>query len=60
MDGRILTILVTFLLPAVLIGVTIWQFASNPVAILLLVMVIVGGALYLLTYSDSFGAPTSS
>ena len=60
MDGRLLTILVTFLLPAVLIGVTIWQFASNPIAILVLVMVIIGGALWLLTYSDSFGAAMSS
>lgn len=60
MDGRILTILVTFLLPAVLIGVTVWQFSSNPVSILLLVMVIVGGALYLLTYSESFGAANPS
>jgi hypothetical protein len=60
MDGRILTVLLTFVLPAILIGVTIWQFASNPLSILILLMVIIGGALYLLTYTDSFGSPSSS
>jgi hypothetical protein len=60
MDGRILTVLLTFVLPAILIGVTIWQFAANPLAILALILVIIGGALYLLTYTDSFGTPSSS
>ncbi|HEV2428555.1 MAG TPA: hypothetical protein VGV64_01750 [Thermoplasmata archaeon] len=55
MDGRLLTVLATFLLPAVLIGVTIWKFASNPLAILGLLAVVVAGALYLLTYTDTFG-----
>jgi hypothetical protein len=60
MDGRLLTLLATLVLPTVLIAVTVWKFASNPVAILALVMVILGGALYLLTYTDSFGASSSS
>ncbi|MCI4325385.1 MAG: hypothetical protein L3K00_05860 [Thermoplasmata archaeon] len=60
MDGRILTVLFTFVVPAILIGVTIWQFSDNPLAILALVMVMLGGALYLLTYTDSFGTPSSS
>jgi|HubBroStandDraft_4_1064222.scaffolds.fasta_scaffold2507207_2 hypothetical protein len=57
MDGRILTLLLTFGLPAVLIAVTVWQFSSNPLSILALLMVMVGGAVYLLTYTDSFGGP---
>ncbi|HXQ94281.1 MAG TPA: hypothetical protein VN864_03820 [Thermoplasmata archaeon] len=59
MDGRIITLLLTFALPAILIGVTIWKFASNPIAILALVLIMVGGAVYLLTYTDSFGGPAS-
>jgi hypothetical protein len=60
MDGRLLTLLLTFVIPAILIGVTIWRFASNPIAILALVLIMLGGALYLLTYTDSFGAPSST
>jgi hypothetical protein len=60
MDGRIITLLLTFLLPAVLIAVTVWQFASNPIAILVLLMVMIAGALYLLTYTETFGGPASS
>ncbi|MCI4369923.1 MAG: hypothetical protein L3J81_01175 [Thermoplasmata archaeon] len=59
MDGRIATLLLTFLLPAILIAVTVWQFGSNPVSILVLLMVMIAGAIYLLTYTDSFGGPTS-
>ncbi|MCL4308269.1 MAG: hypothetical protein M1606_00520 [Candidatus Thermoplasmatota archaeon] len=54
MDGRILTALLTILLPAVLIGVTIEFFSSNPLAILGLFVVIVGGTFWLLSYTDSF------
>ncbi|MGI0132696.1 MAG: hypothetical protein ACREDK_06365 [Thermoplasmata archaeon] len=54
MDGRLITVLLTFLLPAVLIGVTIWRFSINPLAILVLLTVMIAGALYLLTYSDAF------
>ncbi len=54
MDGRILTALVTILLPAILIGVTIEFFSSNPLAILGLFVVIVGGTFWLLSYTDSF------
>jgi predicted branched-subunit amino acid permease len=60
MDGRIITLLLTFLLPAVLIAVTVWQFASNPISILVLLMVMIAGALYLLTYTETFGGPASS
>ena len=54
MDGRLLTALLTLALPAGLIGVTVWRFASNPLAILGLLALMVGGAFYLLSYSDSF------
>jgi hypothetical protein len=54
MDGRVFTLLLTQLLPAGLIGVTIWRYAANPVALVALLVVMVVGGLYLLTYSDSF------
>ncbi|HTT72647.1 MAG TPA: hypothetical protein VMG99_00645 [Thermoplasmata archaeon] len=54
MDGRLVTVLLTFLLPAVLIGVTVVWFASNPVSIFVLFSVMVGGGLYLLSYTESF------
>lgn len=55
MDGRLLAGLVTLALPAALIGVTIWRFAANPLAILGLLTLMVGGAFYLLSYPESFG-----
>ena len=54
MDGRLITILLTLVLPAALIGVTIWRLSINPLAILGLLVVMVGGAFYLLTYDESF------
>ncbi|MCI4326932.1 MAG: hypothetical protein L3K16_04770 [Thermoplasmata archaeon] len=60
MDGRILTLLLTFALPTLLIIVTVWEFSSNPVSILALLMVMIGGAVYLLTYTDAFGGPASN
>ena len=54
MDGRFVALLGTQLAPAVLIGVTIWQFASNPLALLTEIAVMVGGAMYLLSYTESF------
>jgi hypothetical protein len=54
MDGRVGALALTQLLPAVLIGVTIWQFGSNPVALLAELTVMVVGACYLLTYADTF------
>lgn len=53
-DGRIATLVLTQLAPAALIGVTIWRFASNPVALIGLIGVMVIGGLYLLSYTDSF------
>jgi hypothetical protein len=54
MDGRYVTVLVAFLLPAILIGVTVWQFGSNPLSILILLLVMVGGAIYPLTYPELY------
>jgi len=54
MNGRLATFLLTILLPAVLVGVTIEYFASNPISILVLFGVMVAGGLYLLTYQETF------
>ena len=54
MDGRALTALLTLALPAGLIGVTIWKFAANPLAILGLLVVMIVGSFYLLSYTESF------
>jgi hypothetical protein len=54
MDGRWFTALAALVLPAALIGVTVVEFHSNPVAILGLLAVMVVGAFYLLSYTESF------
>ena len=54
MDGRLATVLLTFVLPAALLGVTVVEFASNPVAVLVLISTMVAGGFYLLTYQETF------
>ena len=54
MDGRLTAALLTLLLPAVLIGVTILEFSSNPVAIFGLLAVMIAGAFYLISYTETF------
>ncbi|MGD0587850.1 MAG: hypothetical protein ABSA63_03550 [Thermoplasmata archaeon] len=54
MDGRLLTVLLLLVLPAALIGVTCFEFHSNPVAILGLIGVMIVGAFYLVSYTESF------
>ncbi|HTS32535.1 MAG TPA: hypothetical protein VMI55_01165 [Thermoplasmata archaeon] len=54
MDGRHYTVLFLLVLPAVLIGVTVWQFASNPLSIFVLLAVMMVGAFYLLSYNTAF------
>jgi hypothetical protein len=54
MDGKFWTFLLAILLPAALIGVTVAVFSSNPVSILILITVMIGGLAYLLTYPDAF------
>jgi hypothetical protein len=55
MDGRWFTVAFLEVLPIVLIGVTIWKFASNPLSIFVLLAAMVAGGFYLLTYTTSFG-----
>jgi hypothetical protein len=55
MDGRTQVVLLTLLLPAVLLGVTIAWFAMNPVSILILLVVMLAGVLYLQTYTERAG-----
>jgi hypothetical protein len=55
MDGRLFTVLVLMAAPAALIGVTVVWFASNPVAILMLIGVMIIGGFYLMTYRETFG-----
>jgi hypothetical protein len=54
MDGKLVTGLGLLALPAVLIGVTVAWFSSNPVAIFTLIAVMLVGAFYLLTYREAF------
>ncbi len=54
MNGRLFTLLALLLLPVALLGLTVAEFHSNPVAILALLAVMIGGAFYLLTYSETF------
>ena len=54
MDGRVGALLLTQLLPAVLIGVTVWHFGANPVALLGELTVMVVGACYILSYAEAF------
>ncbi|MFI5417496.1 MAG: hypothetical protein ACHQ2Y_01165 [Candidatus Lutacidiplasmatales archaeon] len=56
MDGRLTTVLLTLALPGALIALTIIRFSSNPLAILGLFSVMIGGGLYLLTYSETFSS----
>ncbi len=45
-------VLLTLVVPAALIGITAWLFANNPLSILSLLAVMIGGALYLQTYTE--------
>jgi hypothetical protein len=60
MDGRLLTVALTIFLPAILLAVTVWQFSSNPLSILFLILVMIGGSLYLLTYPEAFGESSTA
>ena len=54
MDGRLITVLAFLAVPALLIGLTVAWFSSNPVSIVVLIGVMIVGALYLLTYRENF------
>jgi uncharacterized protein (DUF2062 family) len=54
-DGRVVAILLTIVLPGALIAVTAVYFALNPIAMLVLFSVMLVGVLYLLSYTEDFG-----
>lgn len=54
MDGRLFTVLALLVAPAILIGVAIAIFSSNPVAILTCMAAMIAGSFYLLTYRETF------
>ncbi len=54
MEGRLLTVLLFLVLPAVLLGVTVAFFNSNPVSVIALIGVMLVGGFYLLSYTESF------
>jgi hypothetical protein len=54
MDGRWLTFILLFLVPAAGIAATIAWFSSNPVAILVAIGAMILGGFYLLTYTETF------
>jgi len=54
MDSRVIAALLTIALPAALIGVTVYRFSANPIALVTLMGVMVLGAVYVLSYGDSF------
>ncbi len=53
MEGRLITVLLTLVLPAVLLGLTVVEFHSNPVAILGLLAVMLAGGFYLVSYTEA-------
>jgi hypothetical protein len=55
MDGKLFTVVVLLVVPAALIGLTIAEFSSNPLAIFAMISLMVIGAVYLLTYRETFG-----
>lgn len=54
MNGRIATLILTIIVPIALLALTIEEFSSNPVAVLVLFGVMIAGGLYLLTYQETF------
>jgi hypothetical protein len=55
MDGKLFVVIVFLAIPSALIGLTIWKFSSNPVSIFVLISLMIMGAIYLLTYKETFG-----
>lgn len=50
--GKILAGLVGIVLPAVLLGVAIVFFSSNPLAVIGTITTMIGGGMYLLSYQE--------
>jgi len=55
MDGKLVTGIGLLLIPGALIGATIAWFGSNPVSIFAMIVLMIVGGFYLLTYRDAFG-----
>jgi hypothetical protein len=53
MDSRWIVGALTIALPTALIGVTVYQFSSNPLSLLALLAVMIVGGIYLLSYPES-------
>lgn len=53
MEGRSWVVILTLIIPAILIGITVVAFAINPLSILVLLTIMVGGVLYLQTYTEA-------
>ncbi len=54
MDGRIFVVGLTLVLPAILIAATVIWFSDNPLSMLVLFSVMLLGALYLVSYKDTY------
>jgi hypothetical protein len=54
MDGRMFTVLLFFVVPAALLAVDVVIFSSNPIAVFACFAVMLIGALYLMSYRESF------
>jgi hypothetical protein len=54
MNGRWYTLLLLFVVPIVGIAATVAWFSANPLVIFVAIGAIVLGALYLLTYTETF------
>jgi hypothetical protein len=59
-DGRYVVVGLTLILPAVLMGITVWRFSTNPIAMLILFSVMLVGCMYLLSYTDAFSGEAYS
>ncbi len=54
MDGRIFVVGLTLVLPAILIAATVIWYSDNPLSMLVLFSVMLLGALYLVSYKDTY------
>ncbi len=50
--GKVLAALVGIVVPAVLLGVAIIYFSSNPLAVIGTITTMIGGGMYLLSYQE--------
>jgi hypothetical protein len=60
MDGRWVTVIGFLIVPTILIGLTVVEFATNPIAILILLAMMLAGGMYLVSYTSTFAGSDSS